>query len=293
VSMARHLKAGFTNRWNLLIFIGACAFALVSGRADVVLPLVLAGEVVYLGLVAHRELGRDSPRSSLRDLTQDELVESIKAAIPASDFQRYEKLQRQCEDLRDISTTLDATDASEKRRPSSDPLSKLNRLLVSFLRLLYTRHLLSSFLKKTDAKSIKRDIERFESKLATLDEIGRPPRQNRLRRSVEENLKTSSQRLDNYNKIESNVELITSEIDGLETKIQSLAEAGIADREPETIAKQFEQVTASVKETEQTLQALDFGAPLDPKARDLLGPISFEDDDASADDEDFVFFEDK
>ena len=137
MNLASHLKAGFTNRWNLLIFFAASAFALISGRADVVLPLVLAGEVAYLGLVARRESDRDAPRDSLRDLSHP----------------------------------------------------------------------------------------------------------------------------------------------------------GIGDQEPEKIAEQVESVTASVKETEQTISRIDFDVPLDPKALDLLGPISF-DDDSGAEDEQYFVFED-
>ena len=44
----RYLKEAFTYRWNLLIFGGATAAAVISGRPDVALPLVAAGELAYL-----------------------------------------------------------------------------------------------------------------------------------------------------------------------------------------------------------------------------------------------------
>ena len=46
--MLRYLKEAFTFRWNMLIFGGAAAAAVVSGHADIALPLVAAAEVVYL-----------------------------------------------------------------------------------------------------------------------------------------------------------------------------------------------------------------------------------------------------
>lgn len=46
----RYLKSAFLNRWNLLAFLGGTAFAFLSGRPDVLLPLVLACETAYIGL---------------------------------------------------------------------------------------------------------------------------------------------------------------------------------------------------------------------------------------------------
>lgn len=37
--MLTYLKAAFLNHWNLLCFGGGAAFALLSGRADVLLPI--------------------------------------------------------------------------------------------------------------------------------------------------------------------------------------------------------------------------------------------------------------
>ena len=48
----RYLKEAFTFRWNLLIFGGAAAAAVVTGHADIALPLVAAAEVTYLAGLA-------------------------------------------------------------------------------------------------------------------------------------------------------------------------------------------------------------------------------------------------
>src|SRR5215510_9057577 len=47
--LLRYLKEAFLFRWNLLILGGASCAALLSGHVDVVLPLVAAAEVIYLG----------------------------------------------------------------------------------------------------------------------------------------------------------------------------------------------------------------------------------------------------
>ena len=51
--MGAYLKEAFFFRWNMLALIGATAAAFLSGAPDVVLPLLLAGEMTYLaGLVS-------------------------------------------------------------------------------------------------------------------------------------------------------------------------------------------------------------------------------------------------
>src|SRR4051794_26916234 len=47
--MLRYLQEAFMFRWNLLLFGGAAAAAVISGHADIALPLVAAAEITYLG----------------------------------------------------------------------------------------------------------------------------------------------------------------------------------------------------------------------------------------------------
>ena len=51
VGLWKYLKVAFLNRWNLLAFLGASGFALLSGHADVALPVIMAAELAYLGLL--------------------------------------------------------------------------------------------------------------------------------------------------------------------------------------------------------------------------------------------------
>ena len=45
MNLLKYIKTAFANRWNLLAFFAGCALAILSGHPDVVLPIVLAGEV--------------------------------------------------------------------------------------------------------------------------------------------------------------------------------------------------------------------------------------------------------
>ena len=51
--IASYLKEAFFFRWNLLLFLGAAAAAVMTPVPDVLLPLVAAGELTYLaGLIS-------------------------------------------------------------------------------------------------------------------------------------------------------------------------------------------------------------------------------------------------
>src|SRR5690349_24520820 len=51
--MSDYLKEAFLFRWNLLLFLGGTAAAVMTPLAPVLLPLVAAGEITYLtGLVS-------------------------------------------------------------------------------------------------------------------------------------------------------------------------------------------------------------------------------------------------
>ena len=51
MGFGKYIKTAFTNRWNLLWFGGAAAFALLTPVPDVVLAIVSAVEITYLGLL--------------------------------------------------------------------------------------------------------------------------------------------------------------------------------------------------------------------------------------------------
>ena len=51
MGIGKYFKTAFMNRWNLLLVGGAAAFALLTPIPDVVLAIVAAAELTYLGLL--------------------------------------------------------------------------------------------------------------------------------------------------------------------------------------------------------------------------------------------------
>src|SRR6476646_3525611 len=100
--MDDYLKEAFLFRWNLLFFLGGAAAAALTPVPDLLLPLVGAGEIVYLaGLVSiprfraaidakvHAESrGTASPATSVPQVSLVTMLDGL----PAAERARFERL---------------------------------------------------------------------------------------------------------------------------------------------------------------------------------------------------------
>lgn len=269
MKLTRYLKAAFVNRWNLLGFIGGMAFALISGRPDIIAPLVLAGEVGYLGLLgthpkfqAYVNAQEAKALRIQRNESSEQAVDRIIRELPQESRRRFDSLRARCLSLRKIAHDMKQPGASGSAGAlDSLQLEGLDRLLWVFLRLLFTQFSLSRFLTETDESSIHDDIQRIEQRLAKVGEK-KGTFKEKVRHALEDNLRTCRDRLSNYEKAKDNCEFVELEIDRLENKIKSLAEIAINRQEPDYISSQIDQVADSILDTEKTMNDLDFATGL-------------------------------
>ena len=268
-----YFKTAFLNRWNLLAFLGSSAFALLSGRPDVVLPLVLAGEVAYVGLLgAHPKFQAyvDAQRAKAARTEGSEATERtvrrIITRLPKPLLERFESLRAQCAELRQIARELKQPGKLQDDLPLEGLQTEgLDRLLWIHLRLLYTQYALSRFLKRTPEQEIAEQIRQLEDRLKKLGPAseGGAQQQQRVRKTLEDNLQTSRVRLDNVQKARDNYQLVQLEIERLENKIRSLSEMAINRQEPEFITSEVDHVASSMVDTERTMNELRFATGLD------------------------------
>jgi hypothetical protein len=266
VGLTKYLKAAFVNRWNLLAFLGGMAFSFLTGRADIFVPLTVAGEVAYLGFLgthpkfqkyvdaqeakAARQGGAEAATATARRMLRD---------LPRPLVQRFDTVRLRCAELRKLAQQIRDPDRLGGPQPLEDlQVAGLDRLLWMYLRLLFTQYSLSQFLKKTSVEEIEQDVHQFEQRLKSIPEGTTDPRQQRLRKVAEDSLGTSQGRLANFRKAEENYELMGLEIERLEGKIHSLSELAINRQEPEFISGQIDQVAASMQQTERTMSELQF-----------------------------------
>lgn len=252
------------------MFAGLGAAAL-SGQPEVVGALVLAGEVAYLGLLGtHSKFQRyvDAQEAAVnREASQQDGAATLRRvlkALPRESYERFERLRRQCIDLRQIAANLQhSADRNYSSPLDSMQLEGLERLLWIFLRLLYRRHALGLFLHKTDAQEIQDKIQRIDLKLTKLGADDQSSYTAKLRATLEDDLQTCNQRLENYQKAEANHRLVGLEIDRLENKIKSLAELAVNRREHDFVTSQVDEVAESMVDTEKTMAELDFATDLE------------------------------
>jgi hypothetical protein len=270
LGLGRYIKTAFLNHWNLLAVGAGAVFAFLSGQPDVVLPIVAAAEIAYLGtLSTHPKFQRAVDAEEAKGRRQvkanqgEEALERITAALPRASLERYEALRKRCQDLRQIAVDLRHPAAGGEPMPFEDlQLRGLDRLLWIYLRLLYTEWSLSRFLERTSEERIQADITRLEQQLAGYAPSEQNPRRHKARQTVADNLETSRSRLANLTKARENHELVQLEIDRLENKIRSLSELAVNRQEPEFISDQVDSVAASMLETENTMNELQFATGL-------------------------------
>lgn len=264
--LGKYLKAAFTYHWNLLAFLGAMGFSLVSGAPDVFVPLVLAGEAVYLGLLAaHPKFQRSvDARNARADRevglhSAEQTMHRILTALPDKSVERFETLRSRCLELRQIALELKQHGSLGTRAPLDElQLAGLDRLLWIYLRLLYTEFTLARFLKTTSEERIRADVDRLEQRLARLEGAPEDSSRAKARTAIEDNLQTSRDRLANLQKAQENFELVQLEIDRVENKIRSLAEMAVNRQDPDFIVGQVDQVASSMVDTERTMNELRF-----------------------------------
>jgi len=270
VNLFRSIKTAFLYHWNLLAFGGALGFAFLSGAAGVCVPLVLAAEAAYLTFLGtHPRFQEYVAAQKAKQQRQQEKataeggLQRILSALPPKAVQRFEALQSRCLELRQIAVGLKDPSLADAPMPLEElQLAGLDRLLWTFLRLLFTQHMLERFFQRADEEQINKTIKNLEQALRAQSAGPDDPQKQKMRKALEDNIQTSRERLANLQKARGNSELVQLEIDRLENKIQSLSEMAINRQEPDYIVHQVDEVASSMVQTERTMNELQFATGL-------------------------------
>ena len=270
MNLFQSMKTAFLYHWNLLAFGSGVAFAAISPMPLVFVPLVLAAEVAYLGFLGthprFQQYVAAQKAKQERDQGQaaaESGLERILAALPRQAVQRYEALRSRCLELRQIAVGLKDPGRADAPMPLEElQLAGLDRLLWTYLRLLFTQHMLDRFLQRTSEEQINNTIKNLEQSLRAQTAGPDDPQKQKIRKALEDNIQTSRERLANIQKARSNSDLVRLEVDRLENKIQSLSEMAINRQEPDYIVHQVDEVASSMVQTERTMNELQFATGL-------------------------------
>src|SRR5262249_10553592 len=155
---------------------GGMGFAVLSGLPGVFCPVVLAAEVAYLGFLGtHPKFqkfveaqGAKAARAQQAS-GNDEALGRIMAALPRPAVRRFEALRARCLELRQIAVGLKDPSQADSPLPLEVlQLAGLDRLLWTFLRLLFTQHMLEQFFRRTQEPEIRQSIADLEQRLQQL-----------------------------------------------------------------------------------------------------------------------------
>jgi hypothetical protein len=266
VGFGKYLKAALLNPWNLLALLGSMGFAALSPMPDVLLPVVIAVEVAYLGLIGtHPKFQKYVEAQDAKaqrqggKVTAEQARQRIVAALPKPLLHRFETLRARCREFLHIAEQLRDPQGSSSPLPLEElQTAGLDRLLWIYLRLLHTQFSLESFLQKTGERDISDDIRNLEQRLAELPPTSADPQREKVRKALEDNLDTCRTRLGNFRKAHDNYELVKLEIDRLENKITALSELAVNRHEPDFVSGQVDEVASSMVQTERTMSELQF-----------------------------------
>lgn len=271
MQFGKYLKTAFMNRWNLLWFVGAGVFALLTPIPDVVPAVAAAAEITYLGLLgthpkfqAYVDAQEAKQVRAATSVSTQQVLERITSSLPKELLDRFLALKSRCLELQQIAAELKQTSQGESPQPLEHyQIAGLDRLLWIHLRLLFTQFALYRFLKQTSEEQIQADIKRLEARLAENAQQPSTDLDQRVHKALEDNLRTSRDRLANLQRARGNFDFVKLEIDRLENKIRSLSELAVNRQEPDYISGQVDQVAASMMETEKTMNELQFVTDFD------------------------------
>jgi len=287
-SVGTYIRHAFLYHWNLLLFLGGSALALMSPRPDALLPIMGGLELAYLtGLLAiprfrtaidAKIAAKDRERGGPESATAQQSLQDMIDALPERSRLRFLTLRRRCFEMRDIATGVRGQ-AARDRDDSGDSIRTpaLDRLLFLFLRLLVSQNGLDRFLRSTSESELAIRLGEVRKRLASVQaaataaeaapadatpeaqQIPRAARDDsseRMIRSLQDSVADHELRLDNYRKSMKDAEFVGIELDRIETKIQALIEMGVSSQDPDALSHQVTAAADSMQQTEAAVNRL-------------------------------------
>lgn len=260
----KYFTKAFLFHWNLL-FVGSSVMAgFILGIADIAIPLLASIEVLYLAIKGTRPgfqaaVDRAERKKGLGPaMTSPEIKRMLNTLTP-NDRNGYQRLRDQIDQLHRISWGAQGDHNSSDLSGLTDvEIEGVNRLMDIYLRLLYSKHRLTLFFENADEATIRADIKYARSRLKELRaHENSSSRKNKHRKTLQDTLKTSHHRLNNYQNAMENHDFIVLEIRRLRAKIAGLVEMGVNRHHPDKIISEIDSVAASIRQTEKALAELE------------------------------------
>lgn len=261
------MKRAFTWHWHLLALGAGVVAGIFSGYPEMVLPLVAAGELLYLGMLGTNDrfqkvlFGQELLEGKEdQSVAEAKRLEKLMEFLSDDDRARFYRLRERCQMMTKLRAKMEsggevtggaaataASDADFRNR-------SLDRLLWLFLKLLHHEEALERFVGNTSGEVLDESFLETKAQVAAAEAVeGR----ERLADSLREKMDTIEQRISNYREAEENLELVRAELDKTEQKIAHICEVGMTSRDGSEFSHQIKGIADGVSISEKALAGLD------------------------------------
>ncbi|MBL8921072.1 MAG: hypothetical protein JNJ54_19575 [Myxococcaceae bacterium] len=232
-------------------------FALAAGGvASLIIgdwvPLAAAGgaSAAYLAFLStmpsfRRAVRANSEAQTSGDVASPEEVESLLAELAPSQREHYEQLRALKGRILDEYGKLPGggvLQASSEQR--------LDTLLTSFLRLVTTLNSYRKFLNAADRQAVGKELEELEAELEA-------EKNERLREVKARRVDILKKRLTRFVQAEESREVVSHQLASIEDLLRLTHEQSIAIRDPQTVTRQLDALSAEVAATEETVREME------------------------------------
>ena len=259
--LRRYIRKAFRIPWNLLAFAGGLVGAALSPWPDALIPLVVAGEMAFIGGIVSIKRFRDAVDAEEHARARatgtpgqlpPSALDEMLGTLPPEARMRFHKLRLRCIEMQKLATgvggkSMTALDANNDLRRGS-----LDRLLWIFLRLLVSQESLRRFLRSTSEAQLTERVNELAGQLKQAEEA----KDTRLITSLTDSVALANLRLDNYQKADRNAQFVMVELDRIESKIQTLTEMMVNRQDPDLLTSQVDQAAQSMTDTESAIRDL-------------------------------------
>ena len=248
-----YVKAAFKVPYNVILLTGGLLAGVVSWHPEIVWPLVIAAEVLYLTTLssssrfqavvrAQREMRRTGE-------ARDGLPRLLERLDPAR-TRRFEEVRRRCLDLQ-RSITGAAVRSESLDLLESQQLEGVNKLLWVFLRTLVQEQTLADFCTTMPRREIESTLHATEAALAdtSLSE--------EMRAAHRDNAQVLRLRLDNLRRAEQNLAAIAARLVRVENSILLIQEQALTRRDPAFVEAEVRSVTQGLDSVEEMLRSMN------------------------------------
>jgi hypothetical protein len=254
-----YIQAAFKNPWHLLVLGAGTVAGLISGHADVALPIVAAGEMIYLtSLAGHPRFQHyvDHYQNVVTSSQSNEVArkrfDDMYQGLDDRARRAFDELRGRCLSVSELAETGGKIDPL-----AAEQLQGINKLLWVYLKLLHTKARLERFFASTDEREIEQLLADSRRRLAGLpNDATTNPITEKKKKTLEDTLATAEARKGNLKRAQENHEFVELELQRISAKLSGVVELAANRSDPAALTTEVDDAARSVVSTEQMMSEL-------------------------------------